>query len=157
LARRARLVVEERARHQSEAHEEELTWMKLLPARHVSHGAQCDQVASALVSSASRSCCTGVPSPARTTYEGGVCPEATGAEVTPPDEAALDERKRRRASSARASAMMDSSGDGDGGCTLWYTERSAAEAAVAATRKRRMVVVAAMSRELMKLGSVGVE
>jgi hypothetical protein len=40
---------------------------------------------------------------------------------------------------------------------LWYTERSAAEAAVAATRKRRMVVVAAMSRELMKLGSVGVE
>jgi hypothetical protein len=55
--------------------------MKRLPARHVSHGAQCDQVASALVSSARRSCFTGVPSPARTTYKGGVWPEATGAEV----------------------------------------------------------------------------
>jgi hypothetical protein len=38
-------------------------------------------VASVLVSSTRKSCFTGVPSPARTTYKGGVWPEATGAEV----------------------------------------------------------------------------
>jgi hypothetical protein len=135
-----------------EAYDDDLGGTKSLVDGHVLHGEHCAQVASALVSSASRICCTGVPSPALTTYEGGVCPDATGAEV-PPLLMPLEDSNRRRASSSRASEMMASSGDGDDGCTLCWTGRSPAEATVAEKRRRRRMVVAAMAREKRGRGS----